>query len=107
MNSGRMLRASWHKKLFCPGARHMDDKKKETPYSRRGFLGIGGAAVGAGAILSSSHAPAQEQAVSRPGDDRKTSPPGPANPPLDTENPDSSFPPATDAGSVQTFKYPF
>src|SRR5882724_9033992 len=40
--------------------------------------------------------------------DRSTSDPGPANPPLDAQNPDSQWPPATDSKSlVPTFKYPF
>src|SRR6266705_785658 len=40
--------------------------------------------------------------------DRSKSDPGPANPPLDGQNPDSAWPPATDSKSlVQNFKYPF
>jgi oxalate decarboxylase len=42
------------------------------------------------------------------GADRSVSDPGPANPPLDAQNPDSQWPPATDSKSlVPTFKYPF
>ena len=41
-------------------------------------------------------------------DNRSTNDPGPANPPLDAQNPDSQWPPATDSKSlVPTFKYPF
>jgi len=40
--------------------------------------------------------------------DRSKSDPGPTNPPLDGQNPDSAWPPATDSKSlVQNFKYPF
>jgi oxalate decarboxylase len=41
------------------------------------------------------------------GLDRSASDPGPANPSLDGQNADSIMPPATDAGGVPTFKYPF
>src|SRR5277367_6715058 len=40
--------------------------------------------------------------------DRSRSDPGPNNPDLDAQNPDSIWPPSTDSKSlVQTFKYPF
>src|SRR5258706_14306182 len=40
--------------------------------------------------------------------DRSRSDPGPGNPPLDAQNADSAWPPATDSKSlVQNFKYPF
>jgi oxalate decarboxylase len=42
------------------------------------------------------------------GADRSRTDPGPSNPPLDGQNPDSVWPPATDSKSlVQNFKYPF
>jgi oxalate decarboxylase len=42
------------------------------------------------------------------GDDRSQTDPGPRNPQLDGQNPDSTWPPATDSKSlVPTFKYPF
>src|SRR5213083_2457535 len=42
------------------------------------------------------------------GADRSKSDPGPSNDPLDKQNPDSEWPPATDSKSlVQNFKYPF
>src|SRR3954466_11031648 len=42
------------------------------------------------------------------GADRSVSDPGPTNPALDAQNPDSQWPPATDSKSlVQNFKYPF
>ncbi|HEY2147035.1 MAG TPA: hypothetical protein VGH32_03805, partial [Pirellulales bacterium] len=40
--------------------------------------------------------------------DRSKSDPGPGNPTLDGQNPDSAWPPGTDSKSlVPTFKYPF
>ena len=43
----------------------------------------------------------------RPRTIESASAPGPGNPALDAQNPDSFLPPPTDAGGVQTFKYPF
>ncbi|HKB91706.1 MAG TPA: hypothetical protein VKC60_14405, partial [Opitutaceae bacterium] len=40
--------------------------------------------------------------------DRSAIDPGPANGPMDAQNPDTAWPPATDSKSlVQNFKYPF
>ena len=68
--------------------------------SRRGFLGVGSAALAtAVGVLSAAGAAAQ---------DRSKTDPGPSNPPLDAQNPDSAWPAATDSKSlVQNFKYPF
>src|SRR5438309_8687437 len=68
--------------------------------SRRGFLGVSSAAlVTAVGVLSAAGAAAQ---------DRSHTDPGPANLPLDRQNADSTWPPATDSKSlVQNFKYPF
>src|SRR5882757_1762422 len=64
-------------------------------YSRRGFLGAGLTLAAAGAIAAKAS-------------DRSVSDPGPGNPGLDAQNPDSVLPPSTDSKSlVQTFKYPF
>jgi oxalate decarboxylase len=66
-------------------------------FTRRSFIGTAAAAVGSFAAL---------QKVT--GADRSKSDPGPANPGLDGQNPDSIWPPATDSKSlVQNFKYPF
>ena len=63
--------------------------------TRRGFLGIGAALAAAGM------APAMAA-------DRSRNDPGPGNPALDDQNPDSTWPPGTDSKSlVPTFKYPF
>ena len=65
--------------------------------TRRSFIGTAAAAVGSFAAL---------QKVL--GADRSKTDPGPANQPLDGQNPDSMWPPATDSKSlVPTFKYPF
>src|SRR6266404_3524406 len=66
-------------------------------FTRRSFIGTAAAAVGSFAAL---------QKVA--GADRSRTDPGPANPGLDGQNPDSMWPPATDSKSlVQNFKYPF
>jgi oxalate decarboxylase len=84
-----------------------DDTKRES-YSRRGFLGIGyAAALAATAMIAAREAEAQDQAPYPTKSDRSASAPGPGNPEIDNQNPDSFLPPQTDAGGVQTFKYPF
>ena len=63
--------------------------------TRRNFLGTVAAAGGLTALQKVA-------AAEHPTD------PGPANQPLDGQNPDSAWPPATDSKSlVQNFKYPF
>ena len=62
-------------------------------FTRRGFLGIGSAALAVAGI-----APAMAA-------DSSSSDPGPGNPTLDGQNPDSMWPPGTDSKSlVQNFK---
>ena len=69
---------------------------KRDQFSRRGFLGIGGAALAAAGMAPAVAA------------DRSRNDPGPGNPALDGQNPDSTWPPGTDSKSlVPTFKYPF
>jgi oxalate decarboxylase len=80
---------------------------KQDKFSRRGFLGVGSAALAAAGMLSAADASAQEQHPYPTKGDRSSSAPGPGNPPLDSQNPDSFLPPQTDAGGVQAFKYPF
>src|SRR6267378_2042552 len=66
-------------------------------FTRRSFIGKTAVAIGSFATL-------QKIAAA----DRSKSDPGPANPGLDGQNPDSLWPPATDSKSlVQNFKYPF
>jgi oxalate decarboxylase len=65
-------------------------------FTRRSFIGAA-AAIGSFAAF--------QKVV---GADRSRSDPGPANPVLDAQNPDSMWPPGTDSKSlVPTFKYPF
>src|SRR5437773_2431997 len=65
-------------------------------FTRRGFLGIGSAALAVAGIVPAIAA------------DTSRSDPGPGNPALDGQNPDSMWPSSTDSKSlVPTFKYPF
>jgi oxalate decarboxylase len=48
-----------------------------------------------------------QNSPARPISERNASDAGPTNSAIDAQNPDSGNPPPTDAGSVQTFKYPF
>jgi oxalate decarboxylase len=84
----------------------MDNDRTKDQLSRRGFLGVGTAALAAAAgSLAVGGAMAQEN---HPRTGRNTTDPGPANSALDAQNPDSAWPPGTDSKSlVQTFKYPF
>src|SRR6266516_3131278 len=66
-------------------------------FTRRSFIGKTAVAIGSFAAL--------QKVV---GADRSKSDPGPSNPTLDGQNPDSMWPPSTDSKSlVQNFKYPF
>jgi oxalate decarboxylase len=88
----------------------MTNDSTKDQFSRRGFLGIGSAALAAVAGgLAVTGATAQDSpATGKPRSDRSGSDPGPANNGLDPQNPDSAWPPPTDSKSlVPTFKYPF
>jgi oxalate decarboxylase len=82
----------------------MKNDNMEDQFSRRKFLGVSSAALAAGAgslLVGSSTA----QEASKP---RHATDPGPGNKALDSQNSDSTWPPATDSKSlVPTFKYPF
>ncbi len=84
----------------------MENDGTKDKFSRRGFLGVGSAALAAAAgSLAVSAAMAQEN---QPRTDRSATDPGPTNAALDAQNPDSAGPPGTDSKSlVPTFKYPF
>ena len=65
-------------------------------FTRRSFIGKTAVAIGSFAALQ------KVVGADHPSD------PGPANPALDGQNPDSIWPPGTDSKSlVQNFKYPF
>src|SRR5437762_2298711 len=83
----------------------MENDGIKNNFSRRGFLGISSAALaGAGSLaVSSAMAQGNQQRT-----DRSATDPGPTNSALDTQNPNSAWPPTTDSKSlVQNFKYPF
>ena len=85
----------------------MKNDDLQDQFSRRQFLGVGSAALaaGAGSLLAGS---AGAQEASKTQTDRSKTDPGPANKPLDEQNSDSAWPPSTDSKSlVATFKYPF
>lgn len=78
----------------------------ESP-SRRGFLGIGSAALATAAITGLS-ANAQERADTRKAEhDHSFSNPAQENRPLLDENPDSNLPPPTDHGDIGPIWYSF
>jgi oxalate decarboxylase len=89
----------------------MEDSRKDQ-FSRRGFLGVGSAALAAGMLSNAAGQNSKQDSKPAPPPyptkgDKNSSAPGPGNPAIDAQNPDSFLPPQTDAGGVQTFKYPF
>ena len=78
-------------------------------WSRRGFLGVSSAALAAASVLGPDRADSENLPTAQqyPATDRSASDPGPTNPALDAANPSANHPLPTDAGGVQTFKYPF
>ena len=94
----------------------MNNDTTKDLFSRRKFLESSSAAIAAAGMLASDAAaqgekqpyPSNDERKPYPTkDDRSSSAPGPGNPELDAQNPDSFLPPPTDAGGVQAFKYPF
>jgi oxalate decarboxylase len=88
----------------------MSDKNSDSEISRRGFLSAGSAALATVAgTLAAGGTMGQERQQSASGQtDRSKSDPGPSNGQLDSQNPDSEWPPDTDSKSlVHNFKYPF
>ena len=88
----------------------MENDGNKDQLSRRGFLGVGSAALAAvaGGLAVSSTLAQEGQQAGNGRTDRSASDPGPANNGLDPQNPDSAWPPPTDSKSlVPTFKYPF
>lgn len=89
----------------------MADDQSEGKFSRRDFLGVSSSALGASAlagagVTSVANLFAQDSPA-KTASDRSASDPGPTNATIDAQNRDSGSPPPTDAGGVQTFKYPF
>ncbi|HEY3617956.1 MAG TPA: cupin domain-containing protein [Candidatus Sulfotelmatobacter sp.] len=88
----------------------MQNSRSKHQFSRRGFLGIGSAALAtvAGTLAVSSSMAQEGQQGDKSQTDRSATDPGPSNKALDGQNLDSAWPPATDSKSlVQNFKYPF
>jgi oxalate decarboxylase len=79
----------------------------EGKISRRNFLASSTLLATTVGALSGVGDGQQEAESARKVSDRSKSDPGPTNPALDAQNPNSIVPPATDAGSVSAFKYPF
>jgi hypothetical protein len=67
----------------------MADEAEKNKLTRRGFLGVGSAALAAAGVLSVETLAGQEQSSQAPKGDRSKSDPGPTNTYLDTANPDS------------------
>jgi nitrous oxide reductase len=87
----------------------MENDSTKDRFSRRGFIGIGSAALAtvAGTLAVNSAVAQEGQKAASGRTDRSASDLGPANLAQDAQNPDSAWPPATDSKSlVQTFKFP-
>jgi oxalate decarboxylase len=82
----------------------MSNESNDLKFSRRSFLEVSSGALAAAGVTPVA-AIASEQGTQNY--DRSKSDPGPTNQLLDAQNPSGSNPPPTDAGGVQTFKYPF
>jgi oxalate decarboxylase len=98
-----MARPNVHQRTMANGV-----AEKKTEFSRRNFLERGSAALAAAASLPILASAQQSRDLS--GDNHKgvnETQPGPINKPLDASEPDSAFPPTTDAGGQPPFKYPF
>ena len=98
-----MARSNVHPPTMANGV-----AEKKTELSRRNFLERGSAALAAAASLPILASAQQSRDLS--GDNHKgvnETQPGPINKPLDASEPDSAFPPTTDAGGQPPFKYPF
>ena len=85
----------------------MPGETEKEKLTRRGFLGVGSAALAAASVLRANAAPVPQSSGQNPKTDRSTSDPGPTNSVLDAANPSGNHPLSSDAGGVQTFKYPF
>lgn len=85
----------------------MPDEMEKDRWTRRGFLGVSSAALAAGMLAANNTSAQNQDSAQKTKNDRSRSEPVPKNSTLDAENPDSVNPPSSDAGGVQTFKYPF
>ena len=85
----------------------MAEELEKERWTRRGFLGMSSAALAAAGVLAANQPAAQSQDAGPKKNDRSRSEPLATNSALDAQNADSVNPPPSDAGGVQTFKYPF
>src|ERR1700740_1605071 len=86
----------------------MPSETEKDRLTRRGFLGVSSAALAAAGLLVAKNVAGQDQETPQKAKTgRSASDPGPTNSAIDAANPDSNNPLTTDAGGVQTFKYPF
>src|ERR1700678_948723 len=85
----------------------MGDETAKDALTRRGFLGVSSATLAAASVLGAEKLAAHETAGPKTISDKSRSDPGPTNSVLDAQNPSANHPLPTDAGGVQTFKYPF
>src|SRR3984885_8424388 len=80
----------------------------QEPLSRRSFLGAAASAISAGAVLAAPFAFAQSRSNIATGEQNNSaSNPGPVNPTIAAQQPDSETPPPTDHGDVNPFWYSF
>ena len=85
----------------------MTKELKNDKYTRRRFLELGSGAVASAGVLSMTKQAQSVAHADQAQQNKATSDPGPTNPMLDAQNPNSNLPLPTDSGAVQTFKYPF
>jgi oxalate decarboxylase len=86
----------------------MGEKNNPDEFTRRSFLGKTSAVLAMAAtspILVAAQQTADKSGDSHTGVNEQQ--PGPRNPTLDQAEPDSVYPPTTDAGGQPPFKYPF
>ncbi|MGH9744417.1 MAG: cupin domain-containing protein [Candidatus Acidiferrum sp.] len=86
----------------------MPRETEKEQWTRRGFLGVSSVALAAASVLGPDRVAAKEESSAQISQgDRSSSDPGPTNAELEAANPSANHPVPTDAGGVQTFKYPF
>jgi oxalate decarboxylase len=85
----------------------MMEENSDRSVSRRQFLGVGSAAIGASMIAAATAAAQMPQDTDKAELDRSGSNPVSPDEAVNSKNPDSVVPPATDHGNVKPFKYPF
>jgi oxalate decarboxylase len=86
----------------------MGEKSNPDEFTRRSFIGKTSAVLAVAAtspILAAAQQTVDKTGDNHPGVNERQ--PGPKNPTLDQAEPDSVFPPTTDAGGQPPFKYPF